>query len=55
MSTPQTLEAGPGTDRPRGRGSYAARWRGLRLVTSLERASACAPSAGTWHWQCGRW
>ena len=36
MSTPQTLEAGPGTDRPRGRGSYALRWRGLRLVTSLE-------------------
>lgn len=36
MSTSQTLEAGPGTDRPRGRGSYALRWRGLRLVTSLE-------------------
>ena len=36
MSTPQTLEAGPGTDRPRGRGSYALRWRGQRLVTSLE-------------------
>ena len=36
MSTPQTLEAGPGTDRPRGRGRYALRWRGLRLVTSLE-------------------
>lgn len=36
MSTPQTLEAGPGTDRPRGRVSYALRWRGLRLVTSLE-------------------
>ena len=36
MSTPQTLEAGPGTDRHRGRGSYALRWRGLRLVTSLE-------------------